>query len=124
MHQLPRDRGQKYLNSAKNQSGKGIGENPVKGYSRQLHRYKPRLKRPLHCLAGQVPNILPSPLALISKPSLLSHQNPKNIWLNRPLWPFWYFSMESYETETYLIVVQWDHALKIVISKALSPAQE
>lgn len=40
-------RGQKYLNGARNQLGIDIGENPVKGYLKQLHRYKLRLKRPL-----------------------------------------------------------------------------
>lgn len=66
-------RGQKHLNGAKNQLGKDLGENPVKGCLKQLHRYRLRLKRPLspehHCLAGLVSNILPSPFALISSPA-------------------------------------------------------
>lgn len=91
-------RGQKYLNGARNQLGKGTGENPVKGYLEQLLRHKLRLKRTLssehHCLAGQVPNILPSPFAL-SAAQLTELPKPTKYWAKHTSMAILVFSYEK-----------------------------
>lgn len=90
----------------------------------QIQAWAEEAPQPRPSLPGRAgPNHFAFP-SCSQQPRLLSHQNPQNAGLDRPLWPFQYFPMESCEAEPHLILVQWDHALKIVISKSLSPAQE